>query len=215
MGDYTPTQKFYLIDGTELVNVDQDLNYNFARADTRVKPLVEYQFTDEPSITNSTLTKETGFKWYKTYNNSVWAYRNGVTFEDVNSRISEWAFEGILFQSGYGSANLEEGRIAWSINDGFGILRGRLVLNGGGTDLPLNTTTKFMTLPDAALPVKARYFTVYGGNAGSDFQMARIYIPARTSTDKNLEFCKYGGASTVNSEKYISLNDCYYALGDT
>lgn len=215
MGDYTDTQKFYLINGEELVNVDQDINYNFDRADQRIKPLVEYQVTDVPNLSVATVAKETGFKWYKTFTNSVWNYRNGVLGQDVNSRISEWSISGILFQSGYGSANLEEGRIAWSINDGFATLRGRLVLNGGTIDLPRNTTTKFMTLPDVALPVKARYVTVYGGNAGTDFQMARIYIPARTSSDKNLEFCKYGGVSTVNTEKYISLNDCRYALEDT
>lgn len=216
MGDYTSKQKFYLIDGSELVNVDQDLNYNLARADARIKPLVEYQVTDEPSITTSSLPKETGFKWYKTYTNSIWAQReDGLVYQDTNAWVDGWSTSDITFYNNYGSMNLDADRVAYTAFNGFVRFRGKLVLNGGGTDLPANTTTKFMEIPSQWLhPTKARYLMVYGGNSSTDFQCARIYVPPQTATDKRIEFCKYGGSATGNIEKYLGLNDVFYSHTD-
>ncbi|MFE1145205.1 hypothetical protein [Streptomyces rochei] len=212
MGSYTNPQQFYLIDGEELVNVDQDLNYNLARADERVRPLVEYQVTDEASISASTLPKETGFKWYKRNTNSIWVFRDdGFIYQDPNAWVDAWE-TSISFYNSYSSMNLGDDRIAYSAFNGFVHLRGKLVLNGGATDLPANTSVKFMEIPEQYLPIDARYATVYGGNAsGGDFQMARIYIPPRAAADKRLEFCKYGGVATQETEKYLSLNDVFYS----
>jgi len=212
MGEYTPNQKFYLIDGSELINVDQDLNYNLSRAETHARPLIEYQMTDEPTIGGSTLPKDVGFKWYKEYTNSIWHYRDdGGIYQDVNAWVDPWNAD-ITFYNGYSSMNLNADRIAYSSFNGFVHLRGKLVLNGGADNLPANTTTKFMTIPDSLLPIDARYFTIWGGNAsGGDFQCARVYIPAQGAADKRLEFCKYGGVATQATEKYLSLNDVYYS----
>lgn len=213
MGEYTDKQKFYLIEGSELVNADQDLNYNLARADTRVKPLVEYQITDESSITNSNLPKDVGFKWYKTYTNAIWVqHKDGLVYQDTNTWVDTWSLNGIVFYNNYGSMNLEADRIAYSAFNGFVHLRGKLCLNGTASDLPANVNIKFMEIPSEYLPPVARYFTVYGGNAsGSDFQCARIFIPAQSASDHRLEFCKYGGNSSVATERYLSLNDVFYS----
>lgn len=215
MGSYTDPQNFYLIDGSELVSVEQDLNYNLKRADDRVRPLVEYLVTDEPTITTSSLPKDTGFKWYKTYTGAIYHYRGGI-FQDINASIDTWSVSGLSFESGYGSLDQEENRIAFSLTpDGFVRWRGRLVLDNQASELPLNTTINFLTPPASVLPVRARYFTLYGGNAsGTDFQCFRLFVPQAGAADTRLEFVKYGSTASSSGERYLSLNDVYYALND-
>jgi hypothetical protein len=215
MGSYTENQKFYLIDGEELVNVEQDINYNLARADERVRPLVEYQITDEPQISSSSLPKDTGFKWYKTYTNAIYSYQaNGGIAQDVNASVDTWSVSGISFETGYGSADQGVDRIAYSVYNNFVRFRGRLVLNGGTSDLPANVITDFMTVPNSILPTRNKYITCYGGNAGTDFQMFRIFIPNKTLPDGRIEFMKYGGNGSASTERYLSLNDVFYGLDD-
>ena len=217
MGDYSVPQDFYLIDGSELVNVDQDLNYNLQRADDRVRPLVEYKVTDEPSISASSLPKDTGFKWWKTYTGAIWNYRNGV-FQDGNAQVDTWSVTGLVFESGYSSLDTELNRIAYSISGDGNIVRfrGKLVLNNQANELPKNTTVNFLTLPSSILPKTQKYFTVYGGNAASsDFQCFRIFVPQQGSGDDRLEFCGYGGNASSASERFLQLNDLCYSLDNT
>jgi hypothetical protein len=216
MGTFSTPQSFYLIDGNELVNVNQQINYNWQRADDRIKPLVEYLPTDVSSITDSSLIRETGFKWYKKWSNSIFYYRDGLILEDVNCKVDTWSFSGITFETGYGSLDSDKSRIGYSISDNFVRWRGRLVLNGTANDLPLNTTVDFMTPPDSALPARSKYFTVYGGDAGggSNYQIFRVFVPAVSSGDKRVEFIKYGAAAITTGERYLSLNDIYYSLDD-
>lgn len=216
MGSYTSKQRFYLIDGDELVNVGNDLNYNIKRADERVCPLLGYQYTDVPSVAASDLPKDIGFKWYKTYTNAIWNYHRksetsiGV-WQDPNSRVDSWESTGISFESGYSSTNLEESRVSYSIFNGWVRWRGRVTLDSGNTDFPTNTTVGFLVPPSNVRPSRAKYFFVHGGNSTGDFQVFRIYIPARSASNPRMEYVKYGGTSTAG-ERYISLNDIYYPL---
>lgn len=220
MGDYTNNQKFYLIDPTELVNVDSDVNYNLLRADERVKALVEYQGTDVPSIVGSTVPKEIGYKWYKRYSNSVYVHTtfNGVTatYQDVNSVVDTWSTAGISFEPGYGSGSGLTDRIGYKVSNNIVTWRGFVVLNNQATELPANLTTDFMTIPTSLQPIRNKYCTVTGGNstAGS-FQLFRVLFPALGSADSRLEFIKYGGNSSSSSERYISLNEISYSIDDT
>jgi len=214
MGDYSPNQQFYLTDPSELVDVEQHVNYNFRRADERVRPLVEYQITSLPSISDSDLTKDTGFKWYKTYSNSIYHWRDGAIFQDANATVGAWSFSNIVFASTYTSFNSAEGRIGYMLDDA-GIVhwRGKLAFNAGSA-LPANVATKFLVPPSGYSPNRARYFTVYGGDSTGDFQCYRIFIPDSAASDKSFEFCKYGGNGTTTGENYISLNDIHYPLSD-
>jgi hypothetical protein len=216
MGSYTDPQNFYLINSDELVNVDQDLNYNLQRADDRVRPLVEYVVTDEPSISASSLPKDTGFKWWKTYTGAIFNYLDGSVRQDVNCSVDEWSVTGLTFETGYGSVDQDVNRIAYSVTvDGFVRFRGRLHLTSGG-ELPANTTVNFLTLPSSILPVRQKYFTIYGGNAAaSDFQCFRIFVPQQGSGDDRMEYIKYGGNSASASDRYFSLNDVFYSINDT
>lgn len=212
MGYYTDNQKYYIIDGTELVNVE-DLNYNLQRVDDRLKPLVEYQETDVNSIYDSSLPKSTGFKWWKKTTNSIWSWYNDGVQQDTNSRVDSWLVDGIVFEPGYGSMNLYDDRVAYTKTDNFVRLRGKLVLNNQSSEFPSNTAVDFMTIPTEYMPPLAQYFFVYGGNGSGNVQCFRIYVPAKDSGDKRLEYCKYGAANSTNSgERYISLNDVTYSL---
>lgn len=215
MGEYTDTQRFYLADPEELVSVENDLNYNLRRADERVRNLVEYQYTDEQSITVSSLTKEQGFKWYKSYSNSVWFGRGTGTqiWQSVANPVDEWKVTGLSFESGYQSMDSDINRTAYCITGNWVRLRGR-VIRTGQLEIPTESIINFLTLPDEAMPKRARYFTVWGGNATSDFQVFRVFIPAVTDGDKRMEMMKYGGNATSEAERYISLNDIFYPLDD-
>lgn len=212
MGSYTAQQGFYVIDPSELVNVETDLHFNLDRADQRVKPLVEYQATDEVSISNSTtLLKETGFKWYKTRSGSVWSYRDNTTWQDGNTVVESWSTSGISFEAGYGSFDLGINRTAYCVVDNEVHFRGRVIATGQA-ELPLNTVVNFLNVPVSILPNTSRYFFVSGGDATGNYQAARVFVPSATDADKRLEFTMYGGTSVGPDDRYVSLNDIRYHL---
>lgn len=211
MGNYTTNQRFYQSNPTELVDVNQDLNYNLRRADERVKPLVEYQWTDVESISQSDVPKDIGFRYFKTYTNSIWNWQGDGIFQDGNGQIAIWQFASLTFESGYKSRDLEANRIAYAVHDNFCTWRGILVKTDG-SDLDLNTSVNVLTPPDSVLPITSKYVMVYGGNSTGDFQCARIFIPARDAADKRIEYCKYGGGGNGDTEKYLSFSDVGYPL---
>jgi len=213
MGTYTPNEKFYLIDPSELVNVEQDINYNWERVDGVMRPLVEYAFTDVPGITVSSLPKQQGYKYYKTYSNAIWIGRgSGIDiYQDPNAKVENWDDTGLVFASGYASADTGEGKIRYSVFNNFVKFRGRLVA-ANGAELPANVTTRFMEIPAAIRPSKARYLTVWGGNSNGDFQCARIYVPPANATSWNMEFVKYGGNASSAGERYLNLGSIEYPL---
>jgi hypothetical protein len=212
MGSYTAQQGFYVIDPSELVNVETDLHFNLDRADERVKPLVEYLATDEVAISSSVnLIRETGFKWYKTRSGSVWHYRDGLVLQDPNTPVDSWTTSGISFEAGYESFDLGINRTAYTVVDNEVHFRGRVIASGKA-ELPLNTVVNFLNVPTSILPNTPRYFFVSGGDATGNYQAARVFVPASTDADKRLEFIMYGGTSTGSDDRYVSLNDIRYSL---
>lgn len=215
MGSYTDTQRFYLIDPSELVYVEQDLNYNLQKADDIVRPLVEYGYHPDISLTDSDLPRGTGYKYYKAYTNSVYAYRDGTFFQDPNAKIDPWVTTGITYEAGYQDMNTGVDRVAYCIGtDGWITFRGRVIATGSA-ELPLLTATNFLNVPTSILPNHPKYFYVHGGNSTGNFQTFRVFIPAATDAVKKLQFVKYGDNASSAGERYISLNDIRYPLIDT
>lgn len=215
MGGYTPNQKFYTVSPSELVDVDQHVNYNFRRADERVCPLVGYQYTTISDITGSNLLKEPGFKWYKRYSNAVWnCTSTNVLQQDPNSLVNAWTSSGVSYPSGYTDMNQFEAKVGWSSYNGVIRWRGRVILSGA-VAFPANVSTNFLIPPSAARPLKAKYFTVWGGNSSGDFQCFRIIVPASSSSDASFQYIKYGGNGTGPTENFIPLHDIKYSLDDT
>lgn len=217
MGSYTSVQQFYLIGEDDLVDVDQNLNYNLQRADDRMRPLVEYARTNSASITTDpALTREVGFKYYKTFSNAIFYGVNtfGTMAQDGNGIVPGWSTTGITFEPNYGSLDLSTNRISWAkYFNSWCRLRGALMFNNLSA-FPKNVTTKFMTLPPVMYPAKSRYFFLQMGNGSGQAQTARVFIPAAGSADLRLEFCAYGPDGTTSDQRYISLNDIYYPIND-
>lgn len=218
MGSYTNNQNFYLIDPTELVNVESDLNYNLRRADERVKALVEYQSTNEASL--ATLPKDIGYKYHKKSTNSIWNYHTslstGITthYQDTNAAVDTWSTSGIVYEASYASLVEPYETISYSLFNGWCRWRGRLMLNNQNSEFPMQTITRFMNIPVACQPVTAKYFFVHGGNTTADFQAYRIFVAPAGGADTRWEYIRYGGTtSTSNAERYISFNDIWYPVG--
>jgi hypothetical protein len=220
MGTYSDNQKFYIIDPSEIVNVESDINYNLRRADLRVKALVEYQLTDVTSIVSADLPAETGFKWYKWYSNSIWnAVKDPVTnaktvSQDANSNIDTWTTSVGTFEPGWGSLNNATDRIGYSISNGWVQWRGKLALTSGA-ELPNNTNSLVLSLPLAVRPNLPRYFFCSGGLVSAGFMAARVFIPdSNGASDPRMSITKYGANAANATQRYISLNDIRYPLSD-
>lgn len=220
MAGSTPHLGFNTLEDTDLVEVEPDINYNFRRADSWIKPLIEYQMTDEESITGSDLPREIGFKYYKWYSNSLWSARSsGATtvYQDPNTTVSTWSTSFGSFVSGYSSQDELENKVAVNVFNGWVTWRGRVVLNGGSSVLPSHVVSNFITLNSDLIPTRARYFTVGAGDAAAaaDPQVFRVFIPPASSSDKRMEFIKYGGAAATVADRYVCLNTIRYPLNDT
>jgi hypothetical protein len=211
--EYTPTQGFYLIDGTELVDVDRDLNLNLQRADQRVQNLISYMKTDVPTISTSTLPKEYGFKWYKYKRGAVWMYYNP---DGPGNEVSfpTWAnpptfsASGITFPTNWSS---DIGNKTVQCTDGLnsnvttGTVRWRGNIKFSGTITP-GTPYTVMNLPARAIPYADTNIQVTAeGNASPQF--FRLLF----KTTGTLEIVKYG--ATVSGPT-IPLNNVRYPVND-
>lgn len=214
MGSLSPNQKFWLIGQNDLVNVEQDLNYNLERVDYRMRTLVEYMKTDVASITaTSSMVKEPGMKWYKTFSNSIWyCHDNTGIYQDPNAQVDTWNTD-ITFESGFSSLDTSTNRIGYSIFGGLVRLRGKLIRTGLAA-FTKNIATDVFTLPASARPDESRYFFVHMGEGLTQFQVARIFIPSSSSGDLRCECMIYGQDGQVSGNNYISLNDIYYPISD-
>lgn len=214
MGTYSPNQDFWLIGENDLVNVDQDINYNLSRVDYRERTLVEYMKTDVASISATpSMVKEPGMKWYKTFSNSIWyCHDNTGIYQDPNAQVDSWNTD-ITFEAGFTSLDSNTNRIGYSIFGGQVRLRGKLIRTGLAA-FTKNTATDVFTLPVAAHPDESRYFFVHMGEGLTQFQVARVFIPGKLSADLRCEVIVYGQDGAPSSNNFISLNDIYYPISD-
>lgn len=213
MGEYTPQQKFYLIDPSEFVNVENDINYNYRWTDKIIKPLISYQVTDVQSITDANLDRGNGYKWYKTYNNTVWNWNTNAIHQDGNAYVPPWSNIGVSIVSGY--EVVPEYFPEYSVDyTGWVEWRGR-IRPTGTTQLPKNANINFLTIPASVQPIRSKYFFVSGGDSTSNFQGGRLFVPSPTENDPRMEFCLYGGNGTSNDSRYIDLSCLRYPLDDT
>lgn len=214
MGNYSPNQDFWLIGENDLVNVEQDLNYNLNRVDYRERTLVEYMKTDVASISaTASMVKEPGMKWYKTFSNSIWyCHDNTGIYQDPNAAVDSWSTD-VTFEAGFSSLDSSSNRIGYSIHGGLVRLRGKLIRTGFAA-FTKNASTDVFTLPVAARPDESRYFHIHGGSGLTQFQSARLFIPAAGNADVRCEILVYGQDGAPSDNNFLSLNDVYYPISD-
>ena len=199
MGDYTPTQDFYLINGDELVNVENDLNYNLKRADDRMKPLIQYYVcnNDVSNITTDPdIPKDVGFKFYKPWSNSVWVWAtaqgdtNPSMLQDLNSRVETWVTTGITFETGWVNGTGSDA-VGYMTSNGWAYWRGNIKYTPG--IIPSNTVMDICSIPAGMVPNVDRFFFISGGPGVDDWQLFRVMVAGTPTTPKKLQIFKYCG----------------------
>lgn len=214
MGTYTTTQEFYKPDGTEFVDVESQINYNFRRSDERVRALVEWQYTDVPTI-SGVLPRAVGYKWFKNSTNSLWVAPDpdlALAQHSLNGDTDAWSTASITgLLAGYQSEDLENQRLSYrrEPTDGLVSWRGSMKLNNFD-QIPLNTNIDVMTLAADIRPVRAKYFTVHMGIQSTNYSICRLLF----MTDGTVQINRMGVNQTVSTERYISFNDIEYPTND-
>lgn len=214
MGSFTSSLKLYKPDPTEFVDVNSQLNDNWAICDKQVRRLLEYELvTDNNPDVFQAIPRS---RYYKLYSNSPMAYFPYYYYMDPGAFVSTWikassALSGSYIEHpdypiGYRlikksiSPTITE--VEWT---------GSAWLNG--SNLPLNTNTVFGILPSAAIPASTKYFTVNCGNASTSYSIARVIFSAGAVGTADMEFKRYGDtAGTDSGENRIDLTGIKYSL---
>lgn len=211
MGEYTAIARLYKTAADEVVDVEQQLNYNWDIADLNVKRLLEYEYTTTsvPDVVGA-LSRS---RFYKEYSNSFLAYFTSGNFfwQDPVAKVTAWTLAESLLSGGYVShpdfplayrrittdGTTEE--IEWT---------GAVWLNGAL--LPLNTNTEIITagtMPASIRPDVSKYWQVSAGNTSADYSVARLFF----GSPGDVEFKRYGSnASTSNDERRIEFTGVKY-----
>lgn len=217
MGTYTSTQGFYKPDPDEFVDVEAQINYNWRRADSRVKQLVEWQYIPGTylNVGDAYASREAGMKFYKASSNMVTFATNstGTLAQDSNSKVYSWSSSGVSFYGGYQSENSDEQKFTYRIDttDGMIHLRGGVKLNSGADQIPRNTNITIINLPFNARPSRNKYFYVHMGIVSSNFSCCRVLVMATTG---DIEINRMGADQTDPTQRVVSFNDISYPVND-
>lgn len=215
MGTYTTVQKFYRPDETDLVNVDTDIKYNWERLDDRVKKILEWAPTDQPTLPGN-VPQENNFKYYKTETGSKWAsWDNGsgtqVLEQDDQAFTPNWT----LITLGAAWINAPAARLMASIVAGApgseNIVSWRgLVRLASGAELPIKTDTIIATgISGLYRPATTdREVQVYGGDAAVGTPSTMML---RFTTTGEIHMFKYGLAQGLTSlDRFVPFSSVQY-----
>lgn len=213
MGSYTPVLKYYKSAPDEVVDVEQQLNYNWDITDLQAKRLLEYEYVSgqNPNVVGA-LNRS---RFYKEYSNSIQSYfgpPSNFFWQDPKAFVTPWTAAGSLISGGYsddpdypvayrlikysGSATAE---VEWT---------GAFWLDNAAMDLNLNIAIAAAgDLPAAIRPTVTKYFDMWGGNTATDFSVGRILI----GNDGRLEFKRYGvNPGTNTGENRLEFTGIIY-----
>lgn len=217
MGTYTNNFKLYKPIPDEVIDVNQQVNYNWDITDDFCKRLLEYQYFTGPSIGDTVgATNKTGERWYKTYSNAIiGASAPGAFIQDTFAHVDTWvdATSLITTVSGLSWQAFPNFPPAYRVisSPGSGTTEiewvGRLWVGGGAIQSLVSYAPVITGMPVATRPAVGKYFQLYAGNTTSDYAVAR----ALASSNGDIQFQKYGnGAATSNLENYIDLGGMRY-----
>lgn len=197
MGSYTNLLRYYKPVAEEVVDVEQQLNYNWDITDLQAKRLLEYEYvtTQNPNVVGA-LSRS---RFYKEYSNSIQTYfksspdffwQDPVAFNAAWTDASALIAGGgggysacpnlppayrIIQKSGGTTAEVEWSGAFWQDGSNFGIGINFTVCVAG-------------TLPVSIRPVVTKYFDMWAGNTTTDFCIGRLLI----GNDGRMEFKLYG-----------------------
>lgn len=198
MGEYSPTQKLYKVDGNEIVDVESNLNYNWTLLDDRIKKLIDWFPTDVSQITGN-IPFENGFKFLKRETNTHWYAWDGLLYQDFAAFVPVQTL--VTPAAGWENAdNTKRLMVARTFDKVY--LRGKVRLSSGA-ELPIKTLTTIATLPLDFRPTTVRHYLQPGGNSPSGQPCISLIVINTTGT---IQFIKYGTAQgTAVTDRFINL----------
>lgn len=218
MGTFTTNFKLYKPVPNEIVDVNQQLNYNWDVVDLNARKLMEYQYFTGPSVSDIVGTSNRkGERWYKTYSNSILgADGPGSFLQDNFAHVDTWinASSFITQVSGPSWQAYPSNEPHYRVISSSGTTTeiewvGRVWIGGAQIQPVVNYTPVLTGLPAGIRPVVGKYFNLYAGNTTTDYASARCLA----DTAGNLQFMRYGnGAATASTENYIDLGGVRYNL---
>lgn len=214
MGTYTTNVGFYKPLAAEFVDVELQLNNNWDIADSAVRRLLEYEYSNLSVPSTENIINRS--KFYKIYSNSTVMYfkSSNLWWQDPAAFVAafqpgvSWFMEGYNFspvsfdvaarlvkKSGGTTAEVEWAGALWELGGPMELNTNTLVIPIGG-------------IPSTLCPAVNKYFNVYCGNTSSDFSMARVLI----GTDGRLEFKRYGvdPSAGISNENRVELTNIVY-----
>lgn len=200
MGTYTPNLNFYKPAETEFVDPETQLNRNWDIADSAVKRLLEYEFTDlaVPPI-DGTFSRS---RFYKPYSNSIPTWfgpPSNFFYEDPGAYVSTWNSGSEYLDPAYvihPDFPLRYRRVESSMTSTLEIEWTGAVWIGGG-NLPINTNVTIMAgVPVAIRPTTARYFTMNAGNTATNYSFCRLGF----FTDGTVQYKRYGDTAGATAD---------------
>lgn len=228
MGIYTTNFGLYKPDATENVDVDSQVNRNLDIIDSNMKPLMEWQRYDGSSISgDSALVKKHGYRFYKTYSNSIWFY-NATTdsvLQGLDNFCPSWKTLTAVISAGYTGVGVDADpsgpdwphlcQISRSVSASDIEMSGKIRLSTSA-ELPLNTTTTIISnLPTDMRPLEQKNFITAspgGSSVQATYSITRIVV----NTNGTVTYYRMGdNVGAVNSLHYISLDGVRYSTDVT
>lgn len=200
MGTYTTVLKLYKTAADEVVDVEQQMNYNWDISDLQMRRLLEYEYTTAaaPNVVGA-LSRS---RFYKEYSNSFMAYFSGGNFfwQDPTAFVSPWVDATPLLQAG------------WFAHPEFPPAY-RIVKKSGGTTSEIEWTGAIATdpvnpiqidvntnmavidigdVPGDVRPVVSKYFLMNAGNTATNYSISRVFF----NSNGSVEIKRYGANPT-------------------
>lgn len=210
MGDYTNFKKFYKPLNTEFVNVEAHWNYNLDIMDTEAFPVFNTVYTDETSITSSTLPKQRGYHWYKSWSNSSFFYTfDDHVAQDGSVLVQDWTiWGGMDFRWKNTVRDQRDMRVRYRIFPGGNVQWYGEVERFDGGQIPMKQPLLLGNAPVEARPTARRDCFIYGGVEFGNLKYGMFSI----YPDGNIGISLMGNPSQPIGSRYVSLVGIQYAI---
>lgn len=210
MGEYTPVQKFYKPAETDLVTVETDVDYNWRRLDKRTKPLVEWEPSDQTTLTGN-VPLEQNFKYYKLSSASKWVSTfngtNQAVTQDNNAYVPSWSL--VTPDAGWETGPIQR-LMACQTFGSEDMIHWRGIIRFTVGELPIKTSTLIASaIPTQFRPLGTdREFQACTGEPQTTTNVATVML--RFTTAGEIRMFKYGVGTMTTPNRFISFAGISY-----
>lgn len=221
MGSYTPNQKLWKPDETDLVDVERDIEYNWNRLDDRTKKIFEWTASDEPVLTGN-VPMENNFKYLKRETNSKWvswfdpSTQQQVLKQDATQFVPGWVLitPSAGWVNGTTTTRLMVQFTGPATAGGENLISYRgIIRRNPAAELQIKTDTTVATGISALYrPAVDREVVFMGGDATAGMVASGML---RFTATGEIHFFKYGTAQGgLSGEWIIPFNSVSFPRGD-